>query len=516
MSAFDLPANYVRFNSLQTKEPIVVVKIAGVADLITNRGLVTKILYGDPGVIYGVPGLVYGGLKPYLKYLPGGGLSSFRPYLDLSNNSPTISQRLEPEQGKGSVSTLSLTMLDFDQFMTQLCSPGVIIPEIMGAEIQVYLGYANISFPQDFFQIFRGYITDVSAGPGSVTLQISDPNLKRRQQLFYIQQTPLQYGVSATDTLLTLQSNAGFFQQIPQPLGAAYNSSIHNYVQIDSEWIECEPILQGSLGYSAFIQGITYTPNNPYTTGISIYYVDGATAGSEVVTVAGLRITVQIQAGVSTASQVAFAINNNAQASVIVNASVFAPQASLAQTPQGPTYIALTTYAAANISGIVYISAQGYSNNVAIQYLNTVPAGSESVSVSTETVYQATIQGVTYSAAPGHSTDVNIAYVSGAVAGSETVAVSGSNIVVTMQPGSSTASQIAFAISNSSAAQALVLQPQVNPALASLTQVLQSATYLSAQTVNLITVNIQTTRSTNAQILADLRVLNSIPLLPLS
>lgn len=69
-----------------------------------------------------------------------------------------------------------------------------------------------------------------------------------------------------------------------------------------------------TVGASGVIQDITYATlggqfNGPTGNLMSVYYFNGATAGAEVVTINNLRIDIQIQSGVSTATQVQTAFN---------------------------------------------------------------------------------------------------------------------------------------------------------------------------------------------------------------
>lgn len=239
-----IPQNYIFQNDQLTKSPVIVVQIQGVPDLITNRRLNTRILYGDP-VAYGDPDLVYGGLRSYVVIHNDNTTSTFRPYLDLEGSSLTIGQRLEPEQGKASVSTLALSFIDFQGYMTQLVSPGIIIPEILGAEVRVFLGFSEISYPEDFFEVFRGYISGVTDGPGSVQLQLSDPNIKRRQQIFFIGQSKVLTPIASFDVMVFVISTIDFFAQIKAANGDFFPSvgapKCHCYIQIDDEWIEVQP-----------------------------------------------------------------------------------------------------------------------------------------------------------------------------------------------------------------------------------------------------------------------------------
>jgi hypothetical protein len=487
VAEIDLPSNYLLFNTLQTKNPILVIKIAGLNDLLTNSGINTEILYGDPGVDYGGP-FVYGGTRPWSMLLPSGALATFRTYLDIYGGNPTLSQTLEIEQGKGSISTLNLRFIDFDGYMTLLSSPGFLIPEILGAQVDVFLGYQQTSYPTDFFEVYRGYITMIEDAPGAITYQISDPNVKRRTQIFYCAQTYVTLPVGISDTIISVQSNSSFFNPITGPDGTL-TPSIHTYIQIDSEWIECIPIQQANGGYSAYIQGNTYVAQGTYTNGITVAYIGGGIAGSETVTVLGQAIVVKIQVGVSTALQVSNAVDANSDALNLVSIAVNPLQESLTQTTQAPTALELTTYSAAVIQGILYMGAPGVGNNVAITYVSGATQGNETASVASTNYYAATIQGITYIGLGGYGPSVTIQYVTGGIAGHETVTVTGPDIVVNIQVNVSTAATVANAVLGNAAAMILV-QVILNPDLAGVQQSLQAPTNLVLTAYEVITVTI--------------------------
>jgi len=72
------------------------------------------------------------------------------------------------------------------------------------------------------------------------------------------------------------------------------------------------------------VQDITYTAVNYGTSGnsITITYTAGATAGAEVVTVSGNDISIQIETGVSTATQVKAAFDLSAAAVALASAAI--------------------------------------------------------------------------------------------------------------------------------------------------------------------------------------------------
>lgn len=84
-----------------------------------------------------------------------------------------------------------------------------------------------------------------------------------------------------------------------------------------------EAVLQQAVKATKVTQGITLTAVLFGTSGnsITIAFTGGGTAGAEVVTVSGNAISVQIQSGVSTVTQVRTAINASGAAAALVAAT---------------------------------------------------------------------------------------------------------------------------------------------------------------------------------------------------
>ena len=84
----------------------------------------------------------------------------------------------------------------------------------------------------------------------------------------------------------------------------------------------------------------------PKVFGASIEFVDGGTAGSEVVTVTDSKISVSMDDGVSTAAQLKAAIDASAPAMLLINAVVVAGgQSAVAQAAFAETAIPVASYA---------------------------------------------------------------------------------------------------------------------------------------------------------------------------
>lgn len=224
------PQKYLDANTQQTKTPTVVVSIEGL-DFLSNAPLFSRIRYGDPNLNYGDPGLVYGGLRRR---------ADVRDYISIDKGSLVIQQKVEPEQGRGNISLMTLAFIDKDEYMSQVISPGVLIPEILGKRIRIYLGFQNISFPDDYFTVFRGYVTGTTSGAGFVTLQLSDASIKRKQELFTAFSATLTGDIDAVTLTIPVSSTTGAYDQILGP-NAAYDSSVKTYIKIGDEFMEYGP-----------------------------------------------------------------------------------------------------------------------------------------------------------------------------------------------------------------------------------------------------------------------------------
>lgn len=226
--ANNYPQGYLDLNSVSTKSLNVVCEIEGSPYLFSLVPTFKKIRYGDPGLYYGKPGVVYGGLNQ---------LDNVKPILSIDSNL-VISQKVEPEQGRASAATFSLSFIDLDGFMSNFISPGQQLDDVLGnKEVKLYLGYANSSFKEDYFVFFRGYITSTTVAPTKVTLQITDGNFKRKQQIFFFSKTALSSDIDDTVTTIPVNKTIGFCQRIMGPDGT-YDTSVKTYIKIDDEFME--------------------------------------------------------------------------------------------------------------------------------------------------------------------------------------------------------------------------------------------------------------------------------------
>lgn len=245
MAPSGYPDGYLTLNTQRAKQLNVVVQIAGCPQTFSLVPVYEKLRYGDPRLSYGLPGLMYGGLikkdnvMPVLK-------------IDAGLN---ITQQIEPEQGRGSVATLSLQFIDKDGYLSKVISPGVIIIEPLASTlVTVSVGYANSDFPASYFKVFRGFISKTTSIAGVVTLELSDANVKRRQTIFQGGTSSLTSAIDASQTSIPINDTKGFIQQILGPDGN-YDGTVTTYIKIDDEYMTYGPTGIGPSSITVLSRG---------------------------------------------------------------------------------------------------------------------------------------------------------------------------------------------------------------------------------------------------------------------
>lgn len=251
--------------NLPDPKPIMVVKIDGYDTIFGNIEISEYIRIGDDGLEIG-DDWVIGGFRA---------LPNQHPWIQFNTGTTTrISQKLDVSRGQGSsVTQMVVSINDSNEEVTELVSPGFILDDIMGRLVTVFLGMTDTSYPDDYNPIFRGIVEKVESGSGFISLFLNNTEEKKRVQIV-------------------------------------------QKVSVDSA---------EELHYrSTVFQGVLYRNRSDVVNSVSITFVGGGTAGSEVVTVGGggYAIQVQIQDGVSVASKVKKAIENHPDASQLVDVEV--------------------------------------------------------------------------------------------------------------------------------------------------------------------------------------------------
>lgn len=243
------------------QEPQLVLRISGV-DTVYGIGTIKKyIRIGDEGLVIG-DGWTIGGVNDNEDQLEA---------IDLDKTSNTISQQLlQDKGGTTSVPSIAISLIDINERITELITPGEVVDDVLGRKAEVFLGYKDTAFPQDFIRIFSGIVDEITAG-STIILNIAHPEQKKRVDIFQQVNTKLTQGLNFR---------------------------------------------------SKTIQFLTYQTRRDVVGTVTVTYSSGATAGSEVVSVAGNNITVQIQDGVSQVRNIRNAIEKSIEALSLVEIKI--------------------------------------------------------------------------------------------------------------------------------------------------------------------------------------------------
>jgi len=173
-----------------------------------------------------------------------------------------LSGQLQPDKGVGvSVTQMTITVLDDNNELSQLISPGFVVTELIGKDCKVQLGFEDTAYPSDFTTIFRGVIENLASGPGWVRFSLSSPEQKKRKVVFEPRIGELDTLISDVGSITTIDlvSATGFYEQFNGPSGAP-DSDVTYGVRIGDEFFTYTGITGNQL------TGVTRNPS-PYDYG---------------------------------------------------------------------------------------------------------------------------------------------------------------------------------------------------------------------------------------------------------
>jgi hypothetical protein len=260
-------------------------------------------------------------------------------------------------------------------------------------------------------------------------IEIQDLTYTEKQYGLGVTISYLNGGVAGSETvsvvdkhiLVTIASGTSKASQIKTAVEASVAASALVTVTVSgtatTAQVTCKQAsLSGGTALTAAsktISPLKFTAKTGGTAGnsLTITYGDGETAGSETVDVTGTDITVGIESGVTTAAQIKTAIEGDGTANALV-----------AVTSSGPSLNQVVTVSAANTD-------------------QALSGGTAAVAPST------VVQDLTFSSDSTGTGDngVKISYTTGATAAAEVVTYDGTDAIVQIENGVSTATQIAAA-----------------------------------------------------------------------
>lgn len=309
-------------NAQPNKQPVLVLEIEGVPLVFGSAPIYTTINYDDPDVFYDGT-YVYDGLRPL-------GSTAAMQAIDLAGSNASFGQKVEQWDGRSSIEVLSLKLLDVNGYLTKLLTPGLLIDDIMNKKVTVYYGFTQISYPQDYMAIYRGYINSVADGAGFVTFGFTDPGSKRKPPIFNGNSTVLtqplfgqkQVDFDITHDLVEL-SNHGFSLNA-QVRFFAINGVLYPPLDPSTTYYVVNPLqdtFQIALTPSGSPIDITNYPVPPVID--PTYYVQNASQTTvQMASTSGLYETITNAFGVNDDSVVIGIVINGSEIATYVNADI--------------------------------------------------------------------------------------------------------------------------------------------------------------------------------------------------
>lgn len=150
-------------------------------------------------------------------------------YISMDGTSNAINQQLQQDKGGAtSVTSLQISLIDYNEDITRLISPSVELTDIIGREAFVYLGFADNAFPEDYITLFVGIIDEVTTG-ANIVLNIANPEQKKRQEIFISVETELTAAINNSVTTIPVLDTSNFVLPV--------TNILTTYVKIDDEII---------------------------------------------------------------------------------------------------------------------------------------------------------------------------------------------------------------------------------------------------------------------------------------
>lgn len=200
-------------------KPNIVLEIDGYDYYFGVGSIKRYIRVGDPGLL--VDGSwVIGGKR---------NIENGLPYISMDGTSSSISQQLNIDKGGAtSVTSMQISLLDVNEFVTRLISPGVELTDVLGRECVVYLGFQDNVFPEDYITIFNGMIDEISPS-GNIILNIANAEQMKRQDVFTAIQVELDGAITNSQTTITVSDATNLHLPV--------SGKLLTYVKINDEII---------------------------------------------------------------------------------------------------------------------------------------------------------------------------------------------------------------------------------------------------------------------------------------
>ena len=236
--AIQLTARTLRALQEKNLKPNLIIQFDGLSTLFSTVPVQEIIRINDPGLFIDGTWFI-GGLRP---------IEDNKVYIDSESTTFKTNQQMNYDEAKGSsISTMTIGLVDKNEEISQLISPGFDLEDVLGRKANVFVVYGTGSFFEDSILIFKGFVVTVDSGAGIIKFKLNHPDNKKKVELFKSVETGLTANINASQITVPVDSTANYIL----PLGA-----LTTYIRIDNELIQYTGfdatnftgLIRGSLG----------------------------------------------------------------------------------------------------------------------------------------------------------------------------------------------------------------------------------------------------------------------------
>jgi len=162
------------------------------------------------------------------------------PYITFNTGTTSkISQKLDPSRGQGTtVPGMVVSMVDKNEEISKLMSPGLILSDPIGEPVTIYSGFKDTSFPQDFNVVFKGICQSYQCGAGYINMILSSAEDKKRLNVVSRTTSKLSSAIDNSQTTIPVYSTE--FYTLPSDI-------CETFIKIGDELIKYTGKLPGSF-----------------------------------------------------------------------------------------------------------------------------------------------------------------------------------------------------------------------------------------------------------------------------
>lgn len=154
------------------------------------------------------------------------------PYIDLEKSTSQITQQLQADKGGSqSVTSFDVSIVDKDEYITELITPNKIITDVLGVPARLYLTVDGAGHPKDSVLFFSGIVAGVSSGAGYVNVNLASPEKLKNLDIFPKLSTELTAPITNVATTINVASTENFV--LPADSG-----TLRTYLLLNDEIIE--------------------------------------------------------------------------------------------------------------------------------------------------------------------------------------------------------------------------------------------------------------------------------------